>query len=641
MNNRINENIKNKDVLAEIINLSVDAIISLDENHKIVLVNAAVEKIFGYTEKEILGQSINILLPISLHKLHNKHIQSYGNSAEKSRQMGQQVVLYGISKSGDEIPFDISIQKHPEGSFCSYTAICRDISYQHGQDELVRENEAKFRMLFNSSHHLTILMDGEGNVLEFNDTAKSLLQIKPEKHIGRKVWDCEFWDSETDFSLVEDAISKITPSEDVSLIVSAIGEYNQKIALDISIKVTRSNNNQSTMIILEGKDVTEIRRSNKALVASEARLARAQSTASLGSFEWNISSNVSIWSEEIYNIFGLSPDTYKPDYETFIEKIHPDDRENVDNSIMQALKSCNTYDYVHRIIMPDGSEKTVEVFGQVSRTADGTPIRMEGTVQDVTVSWNREQELELAKISAEEANIAKAQFLSTVSHELKTPLNAIIGFGAMIAEEKLGEINNPTYRDYGMHINNSGKELLTLIDDILNVTRYELGAVKYKPRFVTAQYLLEGVLPNMSSRAAEKNINIETSIGSDLPELYIDLEHTQQILIHLIDNAIKFSKEDNIVNVNLYYEDDKFVIDVIDQGIGLEGADKEAIFDLFVQRDMRLNRIYNGVGLGLTIVKNLVEIQGARISVESCKEKGSCFSVCFPNICEDAALVVV
>ena len=166
MNNRINENIKNKDVLAEIINLSVDAIISLDENHKIVLVNAAVEKIFGYTEKEILGQSINILLPISLHKLHNKHIQSYGNSAEKSRQMGQQVVLYGISKSGDEIPFDISIQKHPEGSFCSYTAICRDISYQHGQDELVRENEAKFRMLFNSSHHLTILMDGEGNVLE-------------------------------------------------------------------------------------------------------------------------------------------------------------------------------------------------------------------------------------------------------------------------------------------------------------------------------------------------------------------------------------------------------------------------------------------------------------------------------------------
>jgi signal transduction histidine kinase len=142
----------------------------------------------------------------------------------------------------------------------------------------------------------------------------------------------------------------------------------------------------------------------------------------------------------------------------------------------------------------------------------------------------------------------------------------------------------------------------------------------------------------MINRAAEKNITIETNIGNGIPEMYLDPKLTGRILNHLIDNAIKFSREYDVIKVNLYNKKSELVIEVIDQGIGLNDADKEAIFDLFVQKDMNLNRIYGGVGLGLTIVKNLTELQNGRVHVKSSVGEGSCFSVCFTNSGAEAAI---
>lgn len=622
------------DVMAEILDLSADAVISLDANHNIVLVNAAFERIFGYPSDEILGQSLNILLPKSIHAVHKTYIASYDKSADKSRYMGQRSRLVGISKSGDEIPLDIAIQKHPEGSLCRYTAICRDISHRIEQEQRVKEEEEKFRALFNTSHHFIILMDGNSDVVEFNDTALRVLEQNTPKNIGKKLWDCEFWASEVDVGLITDAMSRIEEGENISLIVQAIGSRNNKITVEITLKRIWVELKETTFIVLEGKDISNILQTNKALAASEARLARAQKIAHIGNWEWTLPTNELIWSDEIYRIFGLPVGQFGNSYEAFISAVHPDDRELVEENVAKALKDDVPYHITHRIVLPDQTVRIVEERAEIIRMEDGAPVQMIGTVQDITESWNRERELQLAKKRAEDANIAKAQFLSSVSHELRTPLNAIIGFSSMIMEEQLGKIDNKYYLDYAVDINNSGRDLLNQIQNILNITSYELGALKNNPRDIAPKIILDNVLPPMIQRAAEKNIRIQTFVDDDIPIFHLDPDHTQQILIHLIDNAIKFSNDDDVIDVNLLHEGGNFILEVIDQGIGIEVSDADMIFEQFVQKEMNYNKVYGGCGVGLTIVRNLTELQSGHIEVDSNIGSGSRITVRIPCGCE-------
>ncbi|MCF6196033.1 MAG: PAS domain S-box protein [Emcibacter sp.] len=307
MGNKFAADGQDTDILAEIINFSADAIISLDQDQNIARYNDAAEKIFGYSAEEVIGKSLNILLPEPMHSIHKALVKSYDRTGEKSRRMGQRIDLYGMTKSGDKVPLDISIQKHPVGSSCRFTAICRDISYRLDQEKIIRENEEKFRMLFNTSHHVIVEMNGDGDVVEYNDTIIHMLKVKPQKDVGKKIWDCEFWASETDFSLIKETVLNLKSGVDASLIVNVRGENNQKIILDISLKKIRLDDGQSTLIVLEGKNITKLVTANKALVASQARLARAQRIARLGNWEWTLVSNEVTWSDEVYNILILNP----------------------------------------------------------------------------------------------------------------------------------------------------------------------------------------------------------------------------------------------------------------------------------------------------------------------------------------------
>jgi signal transduction histidine kinase len=333
------------------------------------------------------------------------------------------------------------------------------------------------------------------------------------------------------------------------------------------------------------------------------------------------------WSDEVYNILGLEPGPFASKYDAFMDMVHVEDSEYVRKAIFDSLKGLCPYNITHRIILADGMEKVVRQIGRVLRTEGGMPVRMDGTIQDITEHWQREQELRHAKSRAEDADVAKAQFLSTVSHELRTPLNAIIGFGTLIADEVLGEIKIAAYRDYAEDIRSSGEGLLKLVQNILHITSYQLGSLKSNPQVFSVQEFLDTTKTLVSNRASEKNISIETSVADDMGELYLDPLLMQQILVHLIENAIKFSREGETVKVDLFLKGNEIVIDVIDHGVGLE--DSDIVFDLFVQENMDLNRVYGGVGLGLTIVKNLVELQGGWVQVESKVGQGSCFSVRF------------
>ncbi|MCF6214970.1 MAG: PAS domain S-box protein [Emcibacter sp.] len=407
MSNCITQDPKHKDVLADIINLSADIIISVDENHNVIFVNPAFEKIFGYQSKEIFGQSLNILLPKAIHSAHKEYIDSYDKSDDTSRHMAMRSALCGISKTGEEIPLDISIQKHPKGGLFRYTAICRDISSRVAQEKRLREEEKKFKTLFNSSFDYIILMNGQGEIVEFNDTAARNILNEDEKYTGEKIWDCGFWRSETDFSLVQKAVSEIKSNENTSIIINILAKNHRKIILEVTLKLINMEHQQIEMIVFEGKDITELVKSNRALIDSESRLARAQKISRLGNWEWDLITNEFIWSDEIYRIFGLDPRSFTLTYDAFLGRLRSEDRPRAEQALTNSLSDKTPYKTIYRIILPDGNERIVEDLGEIYRMEDENPIKIGGTIQDITESWGREREFVFAKMRTEDKNIAK------------------------------------------------------------------------------------------------------------------------------------------------------------------------------------------------------------------------------------------
>jgi signal transduction histidine kinase len=241
-----------------------------------------------------------------------------------------------------------------------------------------------------------------------------------------------------------------------------------------------------------------------------------------------------------------------------------------------------------------------------------------------------ERRLIAAKETAEEASRAKTTFLATMSHELRTPLNAIIGFSEIMRDELLGPLGKPQYKTYAEDICQSGSHLLSLINDLLDLSKAGAGKIDLAEEESEPRSLIESCLRLVETRARRNNVHLQNMIGSPLPRIYADRRRLKQILLNLLANAVKFTPSHGTVTVRTRRDAQGFHIEVADTGVGIAADDIPKVMLPFGQVDSVISRRAEGVGLGLPLSKVLAELHGGRLSIESQLGKGTTVSLILP-----------
>jgi PAS domain S-box-containing protein len=307
--------------------------------------------------------------------------------------------------------------------------------------------------------------------------------------------------------------------------------------------------------------------------------------------------------------------------------IHPDDLEMTKTNWNDSFKTGEIFDMECRIINKEGAYKWHLSRALPIKDEKGKIKMWVGTNTDIHEQKDAKYKAETAQLAAEDAMQAKQQFLSNMSHEIRTPMNAIIGFTSVLLKSKLEK----TQEEYLTAIKVSGDALLVLINDILDLAKVDAGKMTYEQIPFNLATSLSSMLQLFDIKLKEKNLELEEKFDKAIPKIIMgDPMRLRQIILNLISNAVKFTEVGKITMCVALMEQDaeKITIEftVTDTGIGIHKNKLEHIFDDFGQATYENSRLYGGTGLGLTIVKKLIEQQDGTIQVESELGKGSAFS---------------
>ena len=298
-------------------------------------------------------------------------------------------------------------------------------------------------------------------------------------------------------------------------------------------------------------------------------------------------------------------------------------REEVETD--QRSSSEPSFIWVETRCLPDESET-----GVASKPSKPQIIAV---TKDISSRKAAELALEAARAQAEQANDAKYRFLATVSHELRTPLNAIIGFSELLANTPAGSANASYQTNYARLIRDSGEHLLAVVNSILDVSRIEFGQFMIRPKPVSIASLVEACVEIMTLDAGQKGVRLSLDLAATLPELVADERALRQIVLNLLSNAIKFTGRDGRVVISGRVDRNEVVLSVADSGIGIAEGDLKQLGNPFFQAHASYDRPYEGSGLGLSVVKGLVELHGGRIDIASRLGEGTKVTLRLPLDC--------
>jgi PAS domain S-box-containing protein len=381
-------------------------------------------------------------------------------------------------------------------------------------------------------------------------------------------------------------------------------------------------------------DITERKRAEEALRESERRLKLSLAAGRAGTWEWRIKEDKLIWSDEYYDLYGMAPGGLDPTLDNFILCVHPGDRDRILAEMSEVLQERKDAELEFRFIRAGDGERWAHSSAQLTLDESGEPEVLVGIMLDITERKQAEMEREEllrkereARELAEAANRGKDEFVAMVSHELRSPLNAMLGWAKIL---KKGGVDAKTQSHAVEVIERSARAQQNLIEDLLDMARIVGGKLRLETRPVSLARVVEAAADVVRPMAEGRDVDLKVFPNSP-DEVTGDPDRLQQVVWNLLSNAVKFTTRGGSVQVILERVGASAQITVTDTGRGIKAEDLPYIFDRFRQADSSGSRRFAGLGLGLALVKHLVELHGGQVYADSLGEgKGASFIVRLP-----------
>jgi len=493
------------------------------------------------------------------------------------------------------------------------------------------ESEAKLRTTFESIGDAVLSTNTQGLITRMNPVAEELTgwtideaHNKPLNEIFIII------NSKTRKSAVNPVITVLEKGKIVGLAnhTILISKSKKEFQIADSAAPIKDDFGKITGVVLVFRDVTKEYAIREALVEREHELSLHMENTPIGVINWDKNLKCTAWNPAAEKIFGFSSqEALGRQAETLITTLGNIQGYTNIKSILQ-----NT-DENRQIIIDTQNKKgqqiTCEWFNTQIFNDDGDCTQTASLVQDVSYRIEIENELRMALVDAEQANHAKSEFLATMSHEFRTPLNAILGFSEILESQYFGPLGAENYKEYAHDIHLSGQLMLELVNDVLDISAIEAGTRLPDKTAIDPATVISDCVHNISQMAKQKRIKLDFNTPKTMPRVKADKRSITQVVLNLLTNAIKFTDRNGEIMVEATHKANTLKIKVIDTGIGIAKNKIPVITDPFMQLESDPHLAQEGTGLGLSIVKSLVEMHGGRIKVKSKMGKGTEVTVTF------------